>query len=103
MEAAKSCSMPEQAQFAKSKVPCLFRHRGGNYYAVGKVFGRIKRWSLETDDFNTAKIRLPAVLEEMTAATAGKCERVYTAVYTQPFECIPSGAFSGIFWIPEIV
>lgn len=103
MEAVKSCSIPEQAQFAKSKVPCLFRHRGGNYYAVGKVSGRIKRRSLEADDFNTAKVRLPAVLEEITAATAGKCERVYTAVHTQPFECIPYGVFSGVFFIPEIV
>ena len=60
--------MPKKAQFTKSKVPSLFRHRGGNYYAVAKVSGRIKRRSLETDDFNTAKIRLPAVLEEIRGA-----------------------------------
>ena len=68
MEATKSYPMPKKAQFTKSKVPSLFRHRGGNYYAVAKVSGRIKRRSLETDDFNTAKIRLPAVLEEIRGA-----------------------------------
>ena len=60
--------MPKPAQFSKSKVPCLFRHRGGNYYATAKVNGKLIRRSLQTDDFNTAKIRLPAVLEEIRGA-----------------------------------
>lgn len=60
--------MPKPAQFSKSKVSNLFRHRGGNYYAVTKVSGKGIRRSLKTDDFNTAKIRLPSVLEEMRGA-----------------------------------
>ena len=66
--ATKNNDMPKTAQFSKSKVPCLFRHRGGNYYANAKVNGKLIRRSLQTDDFNTAKIRLPAVLEEIRGA-----------------------------------
>jgi len=60
--------MQQKAQFSKSKVPCLFRHRGGNYYASAKVGGKIIRRCLETDDFNVAKNRLPGVLAEMKGA-----------------------------------
>ena len=66
--ATKHNEMPKPAQFSKSKVPCLFRHRGGNYYATAKVNGKLIRRSLQTDDFNTAKIRLTAVLEEISGA-----------------------------------
>jgi integrase len=68
MQATKRNAMPKPAQFSKSKVSNLFRHRGGNYYAITKVSGRVIRRSLETDDFNTAKIRLPSVLEEIRGA-----------------------------------
>ncbi|MEO8615205.1 MAG: hypothetical protein ABI600_08705, partial [Luteolibacter sp.] len=47
---------------------CLLRHRGGNYYASAKVAGKVIRRSLETDDFNVAKNRLPAALVEMKGA-----------------------------------
>lgn len=52
-------------QFSKSKVSNMVRHRGGNYYAVAKVLGKVRRRSLETSDFNLAKERLPAVLEDL--------------------------------------
>lgn len=61
-------AMQQNAQFSKSKVPCLLRHRGGNYYASAKVAGKVIRRCLETDDFNMAKNRLPAVLAEMKGA-----------------------------------
>jgi hypothetical protein len=51
--------MPRTAQFSKSKVQCLLRHRGGNYYASARVRGKLIRRSLDTDDYNTAKLRLP--------------------------------------------
>ncbi|MCX6880760.1 MAG: site-specific integrase [Verrucomicrobia bacterium] len=60
--------MQRNAQFSKSKVQCLLRHRGGNYYASAKVGGKIIRRSLDTDDYNAAKLRLPAVLAEMRGA-----------------------------------
>ena len=60
--------MQQKAQFSKSKVPCLVRHRGGNYYASVKVSGKVIRRSLETDDYTTAKNRLPGVLEEIRGA-----------------------------------
>ena len=60
--------MQQTAQFSKSKVQCLVRHRGGNYYAPAKVAGKVIRRSLETDDSNTAKNRLPGVLAEMRGA-----------------------------------
>ena len=62
-------AMQQNAQFSKSKVPCLLRHRGGKYYASAKVSGKIIRRSLETDDFNTAKNRLAPALAEMRGAT----------------------------------
>jgi integrase len=61
-------AMQQNAQFSKSKVQCLLRHRGGNYYASAKVAGKVIRRSLETDDFNVAKNRLPAALVEMKGA-----------------------------------
>lgn len=68
-------AMPAKAQFCKSKVPCLFLHIGGKYYAVAKVSGKMIRRSLDTDDYATAKTRLDGVLIEMrgakNAATAG--------------------------------
>jgi integrase len=67
--------MQQKAQFSKSKVPCLVRHRGGVYYVSAKVRGKLIRQSLGTDDYGTAKIRLPAALAEIrgsqNAATAG--------------------------------
>ena len=60
--------MPKPAQFSKSKVSNLFRHRGGNFYAVAKISGKVIRRSLETEYFNTAKIKLPAVLKEIEEA-----------------------------------
>ena len=61
--------MPQIAQFSKSKVSCLLRHRGGKYYASAKVAGKVIRRSLDTDDFNVAKNRLPEVLAEIRGAT----------------------------------
>jgi integrase len=61
-------AMRQNAQFSKSKVPCLLRHRGGKYYASAKVAGKVIRRSLDTDDFNVAKNRLPAALVEMKGA-----------------------------------
>lgn len=60
--------MQQSAQFSKSKVQCLVRHRGGNYYASAKVAGKVIRRSLDTEDYNTAKNRLPAVLAEIRGA-----------------------------------
>lgn len=60
--------MQQKAQFSKSKVPCLVRHRGGNYYASAKVGGKLIRRSLDTDDYNQANLRLPGVLAEMRGA-----------------------------------
>jgi len=56
-------------QFKRSKVANMVKHRGGTYYAVTKVQGKVRRRSLETDDFNLAKARLPAVLTELRGAT----------------------------------
>jgi integrase len=60
--------MQQTAQFSKSKVPCLLRHRGGGYYACAKVAGKIIRRSLDTEDYNIAKNRLAPVLAEMRGA-----------------------------------
>lgn len=62
-------AMPAKAQFRKSKVPCLFLHSGGKYYAVTKVAGKLIRRSLETDDYVTASNRLDGVLIEMRGAS----------------------------------
>ncbi|MBX3740150.1 MAG: site-specific integrase [Akkermansiaceae bacterium] len=64
--------MKQTAKFSRSKVENLFRHRAGNYYAVVKVDGKIRRQSLQTDDYNLAKERLAAVLEDLRGATAAK-------------------------------
>lgn len=64
--------MSTKAQFSKSKVSNLFRHRGGNYYAVAKVQGKVRRRCLETDDFNLAKDRLANALAELRGATEAK-------------------------------
>ena len=66
--ATENQATQKNAQFSKSKVPCLIRHRGGIYYASAKVSGKIIRRSLDTDDFNTAKNLLPGTLEEMRGA-----------------------------------
>jgi integrase len=60
--------MQRTAKFSKSKLPCLFRHRGGKYYASVKVDGKTIRRCLDTDDYFAAKLRLPAVLAEMRGA-----------------------------------
>jgi integrase len=54
--------------FTKSKVENLFLHQGGTYYAIAKLSGKKIRRSLATEDYNTAKNRLPAVLAEMRGA-----------------------------------
>ncbi|MFM2169965.1 MAG: hypothetical protein RI957_194 [Verrucomicrobiota bacterium] len=61
--------MQQKAQFTKSKVPCLFLHRGGTYYASVKVSGKTIRRSLETSDYNTAKNRLDGVVSEIRGAS----------------------------------
>ena len=58
-------TMQQKAQFSKSKVSNLLRHRAGTYYASIKVAGNKIRRSLDTDDFNVAKNRLPSVLAEI--------------------------------------
>jgi len=74
--------MQQKAQFSKSKIPCLFLHRGGNYYASVKVSGKVIRRSLETEDYMTAKNRLPAVLEEIRGAkNASKAGTLGTAIH----------------------
>lgn len=76
--------MQQRAQFSKSKVSCLLRHRGGNYYASTKVSGKVIRRCLETDDFNTAKIRLPAVLEEIRGAkNASKADTLGASIHAE--------------------
>jgi integrase len=76
--------MQQTAQFSKSKIPCLLRHRGGNYYASAKVSGKIIRRSLDTDDFNTAKNRLDGALEEIRGAkNASKAGTLKEAIDTE--------------------
>jgi len=60
--------MQKSAQFTKSKVPCLIKHRAGTYYASAKVSGKVIRRSLETSDYNEATNRLPAALAEIRGA-----------------------------------
>ena len=72
VDATEGNGMSTKAQFSKSKVSNLFRHRGGNYYAVTKVAGKVKRRSLETDDFGLAKHRLKTALEDLRGATDAK-------------------------------
>jgi integrase len=66
--ATKNRAMQKTAQFSKSRIPCLFLHRGGKYYASAKVGGKVVRRCLDTDDFHTAKNRLPGVLVEIRGA-----------------------------------
>jgi integrase len=76
--------MQQKAQFSKSKVSCLLRHRGGNYYASTKVSGKVIRRSLDTEDFNTAKNRLPAMLEEIRGArNASKAGALGQAIHDE--------------------
>ena len=81
--ATENHAMPQKAQFSKSKVSHLFRHRAGTYYAIAKVGGNKFRRSLDTDDFNIAKNRLPAVIAEMrgakNASSAGTLGAAITA------------------------
>ena len=64
--------MQQKAQFSKSKVENLFRHRGGNYYAVAKVDGKVRRRCLETSDFNQAKGRLANALSDLRGTVNAK-------------------------------
>ncbi len=41
--ATKRNGMERKSLFTKSKVGCLYKHRAGNYYAVVKVLGKIRR------------------------------------------------------------
>lgn len=50
----------------------LFKHRAGNYYAVVKVHGKIRRQSLDTDDYGLAKNRLGPVLAALRGTTEAK-------------------------------
>ena len=68
--ATKRYEVKQTKQFSKSKVGNLFRHRGGHYYAVTKVLGKVRRKSLDTEDFNVAKSRLEAALNDLRGATA---------------------------------
>jgi hypothetical protein len=61
-------AIQQSAQISKSKVQCLVRHRGGNYYPSINMVGKVIRRSLNTDDYNTAKNRLPGVLAEIRGA-----------------------------------
>ena len=60
--------MQQVAQFTRSKIACLVRHRGGKYYAATKVSGKLIRRQLDTTDYNVAKNRLPGVLAELRGA-----------------------------------
>lgn len=83
-QATDCTAMQRKAQFSKSKVSCLLRHRGGNYYASTKVSGKVIRRCLETDDFNTAKNRLPGVLEEIRGAkNASKAGTLGAAIQSE--------------------
>ncbi len=83
--------MQQKAQFSKSKVSCLLRHRGGNYYASTKVSGKIIRRSLDTDDFNIAKNRLNGVLAEIRGAKhASKAGTLWAALETESMRQDPS-------------
>lgn len=90
IQATKRNAMPKPAQFSKSKVSNLFRHRGGNYYAVSKVSGKVIRRSLDTDDFNTAKNRLPGVLEEIRGAkNASEAGTLGKAIHDEAYRLDP--------------
>ena len=83
--------MQQKAQFTKSKISNLFLHRGGNYYASTKVSGKVIRRSLETDDYQMAKNRLPAVLEEIRGAkNASKAGTLGTAIHDEAQRDDPS-------------
>jgi integrase len=83
--------MQQTAQFSKSKVPCLVRHRGGKYYASAKVGGKLIRRTLDTDDYGTAKNRLPAMLAEMRGArNASQASTLGAAVEAEAVRVDPS-------------
>ena len=84
--------MPQIAQFGKSKVACLLRHRGGKYYASAKVAGKVIRRCLETDDFNVAKNRLDDALVEMRGAkNAVMANTLLEAIQEEASRVIPGG------------
>jgi integrase len=58
--------------FKRSKVGHLFVHQGGNYYAVAKVDGKVRRKSLETPDFGLAKARLANALADLRGTVNSK-------------------------------
>lgn len=83
--------MQQKAQFSKSKVPCLVRHRGGKYYASAKVAGKLVRRCLETDDYNIAKNRLDGVLEQIRGAkNASNADSLGAAVTEEAKRVDPS-------------
>jgi integrase len=52
--------------WAKTKIQCLVRNGGsGVYYARARVHGKLIWKTLETDQLNVAKVRLPKALNEM--------------------------------------
>lgn len=83
--------MKQRKQFQKSKVENLFRHQGGNYYAVAKVDGKVRRKSLETDDFNQAKARLAATLADLRGTVNAKhAGTVAEAITTESLRADPT-------------
>lgn len=83
--------MQQKAQFSKSKVPCLVRHRGGKYYASAKVAGKLVRRSLDTEDYNIAKNRLDGVLAQMRGSkNAANADSLGTAITEEAKRVDPS-------------
>jgi integrase len=83
--------MQQVAQFTKSKIACLVRHRGGKYYATTKVSGKIIRRSLDTEDYNVAKNRLPVILVELRGAKhSGKAGSLGEAIAAEAKRVDPS-------------
>jgi len=51
--------------------PCLYRYRGGNYYAIFKVSGRQRKVCLDTNDLALARRKLVTVKEEGSKTDPG--------------------------------
>jgi len=51
--------------------PCLYRYRGGNYYAIFKVSGRQKKVCLDTSDLVLARRKLATVKDEGSKTDPG--------------------------------
>lgn len=76
--------MEQKAKFSRSKVENLFKHRAGNYYAIAKVHGKIRRKSLDTNDYGLAKNRLGAALTALRGTTeASKAGTIRVAILAE--------------------